>query len=69
MAFDMSLKNVFSGAGEMAQQLKALAVLAEDPDSVLSTCTGESQPCVTAVLGNLALSSDLAGTQALTVHT
>lgn len=34
---DTYLENLAQGAGEMAQQLRALASLAEDPDSVPST--------------------------------
>lgn len=51
----------------MAQQLKALAVLAEDPGSMSSTCIG----AVTPGPGNLPLSCELCGHQTLTrcIHT
>ena len=52
-----------SGAGEMTQWLKALAVLPEDPGPVSSTHTGGSQLPKTLGPGNSVLSSDLFGYQ------
>ena len=40
-------------AGEMTQWLRALAVLAENPNSVPSTTQGGSQPPVTQSLGGM----------------
>lgn len=51
-------------AGEKTQWLGALAVLAEDPSTVLSTLVLGSQPSLTPVPGNPGPSSDLSGNQA-----
>jgi hypothetical protein len=47
------LKNFFIGAVEMAQWLRAPAVLAEDPGSIPSTCIDSSQLFETPIPGNL----------------
>lgn len=50
-------KNILLGAGEMAQQWKALVVLPEDPPSIPQHPHGDSEPSVTPVPVALTLSS------------
>ena len=48
------------GAGEMAQQLRALAALLEDPGSVASTRMA-AHNCLNSIAGDPTLSQKLAG--------